>query len=177
MHRLNLEHSKKYREVLPEGSQYVFAMKWDKDLGIFDVHGLWPENRERNYNVLYPKKDHPSFLWTEVNICSTGTQELYKLMKQYYHSSLHLTDEAFWEHEWEHHGMYMYKTSFDEDKKNLSIIIDTPNPLSHYFAIALCLYLTHKDTVFKQIDANYHTQIYLYLDKLYNVMEVEHKKL
>lgn len=152
-------------------------MKWDKDLEIFDIHGLWPENGEINYNVPYPKNEHPLFLGKEVNICGTGAQELDKLMKQYYHSSLHLTDEAFWEHEWEHHGMHMYKTSFDKDKQNLDLIIDTPNPLSNYFSVALCIYLTHKDTVLKQIDTTSHTQIYLYLDKLYQMMEVEHAQL
>lgn len=135
----------------PTGTAWTLALKWSRDYGIYDLHGLWEQKK----------------IWR-----SSGQSERVELpddlllkMEQYWNSDLHQpvrdvsqerrkeillrADKRFWQHQWDKHGQHSGLKMVD------------------YFWKAIEQYEKRKDTL-PVVDE--HHQLHWYLDEEFQTL-------
>ena len=126
-------------------TKFVFALKWSEDDQVYNIHGLWPE--EKIGVVKEPTFEEKLVL---------DDKELLKQLKKNWNSDIHKgnddkeileADLKFWNHEWNKHGRI---SGYDQKQ---------------YFQLALDLYEKYKSQT--PVKKSGH-QVYFYLDKDYN---------
>lgn len=160
----------KYKEKRPEGTEYIFAAKWDSVLKTHNIHGLWPENSI--VNPLIIEWDQHKLLNFKIQIFGLQTTSLLEILKETWVSELHYSNQDFWKHEWEKHGRCMPLEYEKLNSKYLKVLEPaSTNQISDYFLQTIGLYEFFLKV--NLLDESKHTQIYHYLDKNFKLLDSE----